>query len=245
MPYSSAKLAVPEPFRLALMLMLRCALSVSLLADQETALLTKMSPLPAVDGSVAMLTLVLPKLLDKVLAPIPEVVRPALPAAMVKSMGSINQVPVWPAGAAVLILAASATVTCAALVSMNPPLPPLGALASSVPATFTVPAAMPPSKVILPSWLTMVWASMSPVLFTMLASSVSLAPALSITMPPSALIKPPFSARLFKTLWSTTMLTKLLPLKFKVTALPPPKTTEPSCATIAPWLLTWLPSSAT
>src|SRR5450830_1203929 len=52
---------------------------------------------------------------------------------MVKSCGSISQVPVSPVGAAVLTLASLAIITCAADVSMKPPLPPLGALASSVP----------------------------------------------------------------------------------------------------------------
>ena len=44
-----------------------------------------------------------------------------LPLLMVKSVGSISQVPVRPLAAWVLTLVPSATCTCAPLVSMNPP----------------------------------------------------------------------------------------------------------------------------
>ena len=98
---------------------------------------------------------------------------------------------------------------------MKPPLPPFGALASSVPPTL-LPAAMPPSRVMTPSWFSTVRASITPVLLTTLASKVSFAPAVMITMPPSARISCLFSARLFNTLWSTCMLTRLLPLKVSV-----------------------------
>ena len=97
-----------------------------------------------------------PKLVPKVSAPMPEVVKAPLPAAMVKLVGSISHVPVWPTGsaeaAAVVTHAASSTRTRAAEVSINPPSPPAGAEASRVPATVVVPAAMPPSRMIFPAW---------------------------------------------------------------------------------------------
>ena len=233
-------------FRLALMLMLRCAPRVSWLADQETSLLTKISPLPLVDASVAMLTLVLPlKALDKVLEPMPEVLRDALPAAIVKSIGSISQVPVLPVGAVVVTRVPSTIFTVEAEVSIKPPLPPSLALASSVPPTLTVPATIPASRMMMPSWFSTVCASITPVLLTTLASSASFAPALIKTMPPSARISPPFSTKLSSTLWSICMLTSLLPLKLSVTALPAPNATVPNGAVIVPWLLTVLPSRAT
>jgi hypothetical protein len=71
-------------------------------------------------------------------------------AAMVKSVGSMSQLPARPWAAALVTLAEFAISTCAALVSMAPPLPPVGALASSVPPTFTVPSVMPPSSVMAP-----------------------------------------------------------------------------------------------
>ena len=131
-------------------------------------------------------------------------------AAIVKSTGSINQVPVLPAGAAVVMRAVSASLTCAALVSIKPPLPPLGALASSVPPTCVVPAAMPPNKTMLPAWFSTVRASMTPVLLTTLASSASCAPALISTRPPFARITPPLALWLSSTLWSIFTWTKLL-----------------------------------
>ena len=68
--------------------------------------------------------------------------------AMVKSRGSMLYVPVLPAGAAVVMIAPSAILTFAAEVSIEPPSPPLGALASSVPVTSTAPLSMSPSRLI-------------------------------------------------------------------------------------------------
>ena len=220
------------------MLMFLCAVRVSLLAVQATGALTLMSPgsLPVL--LVAIETLVVPKFDWSVVAPMPLSVCPAVPSEMMKLVGSINQVPAWPVTAAVVTLTTSAILTCAALVSINPPLPPWGALASSVPATWTVPAAMPASKVMVPARFSTVCASMTPVLFTTLASTASLAPALISTRPPLALIKLPFSARAFNMLWSTCIFTKLLPLKLNVTALPAPSATVPSGAAMLPRLLT-------
>ena len=128
---------------------------------------------------------------------------------------------------------------------MKPPLPPLGALASSVPSTFVVPAAMPPSKTMVPAWFSTVRASITPVLLTTLASNASCAPALINTRPPLARITPPLALWLSSTLWSIFILTKLLSLNVKVTALPAPNATVPFGALMLPWLLTLLPSKAT
>ena len=78
------------------------------------------------------------------------------PLPIVKSCGSINQVPVDPVVAAVVTLASALIDTRAAEVSMNPPLPPLGALASSVPPALTVPLCMSPNRRILPLLLSRV-----------------------------------------------------------------------------------------
>ena len=187
-----------------------------------------------------MTSLLSPRLFDSA----KPVVSPPV-AAIVKSTGSISQVPASPDAAAVVTMAVSATLTLAAEVSMKPPLPPTGALASSVPATLTVPALMPAIREMTPSWLSTVCASITPVLFTTLASNSFFAPAFIRTVPPSARISPPFSARLFSVLWSTCICTRELPLKVSVTALPAPSATVPSCALIVPWLETVLPNSAT
>ena len=102
------------------------------------------------------------------------VISPPL-AAIVKSTGSINQVPFSPIAAAVVITAPFATLTCAAEVSMKPPLPPVGALASSVPPTLTVPVFMSPIKRIVPPTFCMVRARITPVLFTTAVVSASAA----------------------------------------------------------------------
>ncbi len=229
----------------ALMLTSLVASSVSLLADHETvSLILTLPTVPLAPLADEIVTLLL---VSALLSAAP-VSSPPL-ACTVKSFGSINHEPVKPFAACVVILKSLLTLTLAALVSMAPPLPPLGAEASSVPPTFTVPAVIPPNSVIvpvcsLPRFCT-VRASITPVLLTTEASSELAAPAVITIVPPSARIKPPFSARLFKTLWSTCMCTRLLPLKVSVTALPAPSPTVPNCAVTVPWLLTWLPNSAT
>ena len=164
---------------------------------------------------------------------------------MVKSVGSISQVPALPRGAAVVIFTSSVILTWAALVSIKPPLSPFGALASSVPLTFTVPDIMPPSRTMVPFCPCNACASITPVLLTTLASSASLAPAFIKTLPPSARIRPPFSARLLSMLWPTCMFTRLLFWKVRVVLLPAPSATVPNGAVMLPWLLTVLLSSAT
>jgi len=75
---------------------------------------------------------------------------------------------------------------------------------------------------------------MTPELLTTLASSVFFAPAVMMTWPPSARIRPPFSATLLTTLWSTCICSRLLPEKVIVAALPAAKATVPICAVIVP-----------
>src|ERR1700722_5158076 len=127
-PYCNARVADPEPFIAILILILFCATSVSALALQATVSLTLM--FPAVPEPPLLLwidTLPEPSEVDSC-APVSS---PPV-GAMLKSVGSISQEPVRPCAAAVVILAEFATSTCAAEVSMKPPLAPLGALASSV-----------------------------------------------------------------------------------------------------------------
>ena len=96
-----------------------------------------------------------------------------MPALTVKSVGSISHEPCWPLTALVVITAPAATVTFAADVSTKPPLPPLGALASSLPATAMRSLTMSPSNTILPfSPVASVLACVMPVwLMTVLAKS--------------------------------------------------------------------------
>jgi hypothetical protein len=75
---------------------------------------------------------------------------PAASAAMTKSFGSINQLPLLPRTASVVTRALSAICTSAAEVSTKPPLPPEGAEASSWPLSASVPSAISPSKRIAP-----------------------------------------------------------------------------------------------
>ena len=120
-PNKRARLAELDAFRLALMLILFWALRVSVLADHDTTSFTFTSPRPVVVLTVpAVLRMVTP-VVSKLLVSAAPVMSPPL-AAMVKSIGSISQVPLLPLGAAVVIWAVSATFTCAAEVSMKPPL---------------------------------------------------------------------------------------------------------------------------
>ena len=133
-----------------------------------------------------------------------------------------------------MLAPANSVIWSPSTLTVPPTPPPLWLDASSVPLTWTCPAAAPPCKMMLPARCSTVRASITPLLLTTLASSASRAPALITTCPPSALIKPPLSARLLKMLWSTCMLTRLLPLKFSVAALPAPSATLPSRALMLP-----------
>nr|WP_241674446.1 hypothetical protein [Candidatus Methylobacter oryzae] len=236
--------------------MLPWPVSLSVLADQVTGLLTKMSPLPPVEASVAMVTLPPPKLVASVAAPIPEVLSTPLPALIVKSTGSISQVPLLPFAAFVVILASSATLTWAAEVSMKPPFvwpsPPVplteglgsGALASSVPPTLTVPLSMSPSSLMTPLRSSTVRASMTPSLLTTVDSSASAALAVISTVPPSVWINCLFSASACNAPLSTCTLTSLSPANSSVILSPAANAAVPNLAWMTPWLLTRSPSKA-
>ncbi|MCY1169228.1 hypothetical protein D9M73_92480 [compost metagenome] len=162
-----------------------------------------MSPLSLpVLASVCNVTLVVDRLADSVSAPMPLVVCVPLPDEMVKSVGSTSQVPVLPVSDRVLTRVPAATLTWAADVSMKPPSPPAGALASSVPATFTVPVSMSPISRMRPALFWIVFASMIPVLLTVAVVRLSMALADSSTWPPLAWISCLFSASALMAPWS-------------------------------------------
>ena len=125
-------------------------------ALQAIASLMMISPLPVAvspgSGIVLIVTLLVTSCADSVA---PEMLPPG---PTIKSAGSISQLPVRPSGAALVTRAVAATFTVAADVSMEPPLPPPGALASSVPSTFTAPLRISPSSTIRPARLPMVCA---------------------------------------------------------------------------------------
>ena len=121
----------------------------------------------------------------RLLAKAAPVILPPL-AAMVKSFGSINQVPVLPFAAVVLIVAVFATLTLAAEVSIKPPLPFLGAEASSLPATFNVPLSMLANTLIVPAVPLVKACALTTAPFLMVVCWVfCLSP--SVTTPPPAL----------------------------------------------------------
>ncbi len=129
---------------------------------------------------------------------------------------------------------------------MKPPLPPLGAEASSVPPTFTVPLVMPPISMMLPlSPVTRVCAWIMPVLLTAFCNRLPAAWVVSSTWPPSARIRPPFCTSALTAPSLTAMLSKPSPATSMVMMLPAASTTLPSWAEMVPWLLTLAPSSAT
>ena len=109
------------------------------------------------------------------------------PLLMVKSVGSINQVPTVPLGASVLSLAPSCTETCEADVSMKPPLPPSAPpCARQVPSTVIVLAVFDRSAM----------AVMSPPLPALAAAaSASTVPVLTMLWLARKRITPPLSSR--------------------------------------------------
>ena len=245
-----------------LILMSRTAFSVNVvgleLAVQLTAWLTWMSPLPSIDvpmfcsggvpgvmtvgpGAVVMVTLLVTSRADSVA---PEILSSA-PPPMVKSCGSISQVPVCPRGALVLTLASCATRTVAADVSIKPPLPPAAALASSVPATFAVPFCMSASSLMTPPWFSIRWARITPVLLTAVCSRLPAPWVVSSTCPPLAWIKPPLATSALRAPWLTSTPSRLSPSTSSVKAVPPASATVPRGALMVPSLLTCLASRAT
>jgi hypothetical protein len=253
----------------ALMLMSCAACSVSVVpALQATSALTWMSPASLPAGAVASVTLVLPRLVASVLAPMPEAVAEPLPALTVKSVGSMVQWPCLPAPPRVSTRVSASTATRAAEVSTRPPRPPAD-VADSVPPTSTLPACMPPCSTtrpasallllsalrlpLLAAWSPViqispwrscrVWARMTPLLLTSEAAMSCADCALSLTTPPSATMLP-LLATLPAAPGETTAEISPPPLMLTVAALPEASTTEPASTVMSPSLLTCGPNSA-
>ena len=128
----------------------------------------------------------------------PAVTEPPLSLAIVKSMpggGSINHIPLFPCGARVVTTVPSLILTRPLEVSIKPPLPPSGALASRVPLTRVWPFSMSESSRMRPALFWIVRASITPLLVAVAILSTSAALALITTTPPSALMRPLFSTR--------------------------------------------------
>ncbi len=164
---------------------------------------------------------------------------------MMKSCGSISQVPVVPVGASVETCDESAIETLAAEVSMKPPLPPFGALASRVPVRLSVPFCISPSSRILPPRVSIVCASITPLLLTTVPSSVPAPCVVSRTLPPFALMRPPLRTSAPTVPASTTTESSPSPATSSVIASPPASATVPRRAEIRPSFVTLPPSSAT
>ena len=128
---------------------------------------------------------------------------------------------------------------------MKPPLPPAGALASSVPPAETVPPSMAASSMMTPPRLPTVCAVMMPVLLTAVLTSCPAALAVINTVPPFASMRPPFSMRAWAEPRSMATFRRPSPEKSSVTASAAASATVPRRAWVAPTLLTCLPSSAT
>ena len=229
---------MPDTVRLALMLMLLAADSANVLTLHDTASLTLILPTPAavlpwLDKNV---TLLLAKAAERVVPEMSLAVPKIFPAPILKSAGSISQVPLLPLVARVVTLTVSAILTCAAEFSINPPSPPLGAEASSVPPTLIVPICMSPINIIWPfSPEAKVRASITPVLLITLTANLPAALAVRYTRPPSALIAPPFSIKVSIAPCVVCSLTG--PPRSRVTWLPAPSSTLPALAARLPVLV--------
>ncbi len=223
------------------------ALSVSVVgvpeAVQAIASLTMILPSPPLmspaGGIVLITTLLVTSCAESVA---PEILPPA---PMMKSAGSISQVPNAPSVAAVVTLTLSAIRTLAAEVSIKPPSPPLGALASSTPSIFIVPLSMSPSNRMVPLRFSSVRASMMPVLLTAVRSRLPAACAVISTLPPSALSRPPFWTSAPTAPLSIATLSSPSPATSSVIASPAASATVPRFARIVPLFSTCAPSSAT
>ena len=82
-----------------------------------------------------------------------------------------------------------------------------------------------------------------PLLFTSEAAMSCADLAVSVTTPPSALMRPLLSTRPSSAPGVTTADSKPLPLMLTVAARPEASSTEPASTAMSPWLLTWLPKS--
>src|SRR5450830_221538 len=116
-----------------------------------------------------------------------------------RKLPPISAVPPPPAPDTSIKLPAASVTAPPSTFTVPPVVPPATPAASSVPLLVAVPALPAPSTMVPPTCSTL-RALIIPVLLTTLASTASLAPADSHTAPPSALIRPPFSARLFSVL---------------------------------------------
>ena len=269
---STRPAVLPLALMLALTLMSWKACSVSVALDaQLTAALTLISPgsvpLPLAVCSV-MVPLVPSRLDDRVSAPMPDASCAPAPALMLKSVGSISHEPPWPAAPRVSTRVPPAMRTPAAEVSMLPPRP-CSLLALIVPAMSARPCSRsplttmrPPDSVPAPSAVicplvatrspviqisplrsTSELARIRPVLLTSDEAMASAERAVSVTLPPSAAIRPLFST-VPATPGAITADSSPLPLMLTVAARPEASTTEPAFTVISPSLATRLPNSA-
>ena len=233
---------LPVAIMLALILTLFDAVNVSVvLADQliDELMLTSPNPLVA-PAALISVTLLVPKLFCKVVP----VMSPPL-SATVKSTGSTNHSPYLPLADWVVTVACGPMLTRAADVSMKPPSPPLGALASNLPSTWVVPEVMSPSNKIRPLRLAMVCACTVPLFFTKLPIKALALRAVINTRPPSAISMCLFSTNALMMPCSTSTVVKLVPLNTNVALLPEAMATVPWCATMMPSLRTSGASKAT
>ena len=224
------------------MLMSFRAFKVSRLALQMTLSLTLISPLSSVLPLVLwMVTLLVVRLLDKSLP----VISPPV-AAMVKSVGSMSQIPVCAVSDEVDTLVPCSILTVAALVSINPPSWPFLPSAVSVPLTTTSPCCISPNKMISPlAFCTNRLAAMIPLWLTTALLKLSLAWAVKYTAPLFATIAPPLSTKPCSTPSSTWYWVKLPSCSAKVTWLAAVKWVVPLGVLIEPVLITVGAMSAT
>ena len=103
----------------------------------------------------------------------------------------------------------------------------------------------PPSKMMTPLRSVTELASITPVLLTTVAIKSPALRAPKITLPPSAWIKPRFSAKAFTAALSILKLSRPSPLISKLTLSPAANATVPKRAEIKPWLITSGASNAT
>ena len=215
-----------------------------------------MSPLPAVEASVWIVTEPLPRAVCRVVAPMPLVVCEPLPELMVKSIGSISHRP-----PPVFTVKPPSILTTEADVSTKPPLPgsPLPRAliwprATSSPAicplsrlmAVTSPPAVPSAPTLELSASSIVFVARRkirpPSLTTLLALSVPLFLSTTPTMPmrPACAV---ISPRLV-TLPSAPVISTLTPgvaLSISSTLLPAASMVSPWGVVMMPSLLTWLP----
>ena len=176
----------------ALTLMSLVAVSVSLFLLHWTTSLTLMLPsLPEPATVLFISTSVKPERVKLSVAP---VMSPPV-AARVKPSGSISHVPLFPCVARVVTTVPSLMLTRPLEVSIKPPLPPSGALASRVPLTSVWPFSMSESSRMRPALFWRVRASITPLLVAVAILSASAALAVITTTPPSALRSPLFATR--------------------------------------------------